>query len=80
MGRNWHSPKHYTWRGIEPGEMLVCTNPQTGEVLLALFNDGPLDVAVNAYWSGYQKGVAAGREEAREEIRRALGLQEKNGR
>lgn len=74
MGRNFHNPKDYEWKGDKAGEMLVCVD--AGDTLFAVFNDGLCEVALNAYMAGKMRGEEVGEENAKREIRRSLGINE----
>ena len=52
---------------------LVAVADRTGRTLMAFFNDSFHDAILAAYFSGRAHGVIEGEENARAQIRRAIG-------
>ena len=78
MGRNLHKPDDYDIRdssgkyGAGTGGQVVVTD-ETGRTLMAFFNDSFEEAILAAYFSGKAHGVREGEENARAQIRRAIG-------
>lgn len=81
MGRNFHKTEDYIFtdssgkRGSGTDGQVVIAD-KGGNYLAAFFNDSFHSALLETYWAGYHKGLAAGSEKARQEMRRALGVDE----